>query len=567
MLQCPKSMHKIHKFTYNGRFYVADINRTKVIEVDELVWKVLDLVCDHTNEEIIKQLSATCSESEVIDALEVLEELEKRRFLFHKNGNEVVPISSEKNRPRIFIPQWMESFYSDITYMPAGTNVALYHMVKHLSKYADIYLGGFDENKVSDGVYQIPLTLAEVVSSPWRLNQYNFDGILALHEAGHLSLLPLFQCNYVPPVILQIHAPRGHGGNEINSILLHYSAMREFDAFTAPSDYVAKFYSAFVWDTSFFHTLPNGVEADFFMPMNKRDAKQQVAQMVGDSRIPGKLIVGYLSRFQSEKGASIYLKIAQMNPDAIFLVAGPTLGRYSLRELPQNVIYAGFHRRETLPIIYNAFDVYCFPSMSGEETFGLTVLEAMSCGVPPVVPDFDGLPEVVGDAGVIVKAENFADDIASFAGHISAFDMSEKISFLLNDESERIRLGKKSRERALSFSWDRTARKILEIFAELNEKKKFSFKISEQEVLFAPYWERDQQRIIHKSILLSLNSNEENNLILPAYLQSVEEGTAIGLLTKHSLREVEAVVRYIIDDEEKSSNILKKVKGFIEAIS
>ena len=58
-------------------------------------------------------------------------------------------------------------------------------------------------------------------------------------------------------------------------------------------------------------------------------------------------------------------------------------------------------------MVYNAFDVYCFLSMSGEETFGLTVLEAMACGVPPIVPNFDGVPSVVGDAGLIADAENF----------------------------------------------------------------------------------------------------------------------------------------------------------------
>ena len=131
----------------------------------------------------------------------------------------------------------------------------------------------------------------------------------------------------------------------------------------------------------------------------KPAAKREIAEWVGDDRIKIAQTVGYLSRVQSEKGASVYLKLAALNPHLIFMIAGPNMGRYASRQLPDNLIYVGFHPREKLPLIYNAFDVYCFPSMSGEETFGLTVLEAMACGVPPVVPNFDGVPSVVGDAG------------------------------------------------------------------------------------------------------------------------------------------------------------------------
>ena len=132
--------------------------------------------------------------------------------------------------------------------------------------------------------------------------------------------------------------------------------------------------------------------------------------------------VGYLSRVQSEKGASVYLKLAELNPHLIFLIAGPSLGRYASRKLPDNLVYVGFHPREKLPLIYNAFDVYCFLSMSGEETFGLTVLEAMACGVPPVVPNFDGVPSVVGDAGLVADAENFDQDIATLVSYPCPID-------------------------------------------------------------------------------------------------------------------------------------------------
>ena len=288
-------------------------------------------------------------------------------------------------------------------------------------------------------------------------------------------------------------------------MLRHYAAMRDFDAFTAPSDYVRDFYTDYVWDPSFFKTLPNGVDSDLFCPMDTAAAKSELARELGDDRILTTPTVGYLSRVQSEKGASVYLKLAELNPHLLFLIAGPHLGRYASRELPDNLVYAGFHPREKLPRIYNAFDVYCFPSMAGEETFGLTVLEAMACGVPPIVPNFDGVPSVVGDAGLVADADTFDRDIGTLVSYASPVSFSEKINLLLKDDGTRRALSQKARERALAFTWDKTARRIVEIFEELHHKRQL---VSPNRLLnvFAPQRaapdSRQGEPLISKSVLL-----------------------------------------------------------------
>ena len=112
-----------------------------------------------------------------------------------------------------------------------------------------------------------------------------------------------------PPILVQTsRTPGGMAGQAINSMLRHYAAMRACDGFTAPSDYVREFYAEFVWDPSFFNTLPNGVDATLFKPMEKMVAKREIAEAVGDDRIERVPTVGYLSRVQSEKGASVYVK-------------------------------------------------------------------------------------------------------------------------------------------------------------------------------------------------------------------------------------------------------------------
>ncbi len=158
--------------------------------------------------------------------------------------------------------------------------------------------------------------------------------------------------------------------------------------------------------------------------------------------------------------------------------------------------------------LLNAFDVYCFPSMVGEETFGLALLETMACGIPPVVPNLDGLPEVVGDAGIIVPAQAYDNEIGSFAGTVSPSAMADAVNSLLIDEKARLALGQKARERALTFTWDKTAQKVIALFRrlkgiqQLENGYKRHFAIS-----FAPYLNNRRKQIESRAIL--------NNITLP----------------------------------------------------
>ena len=312
--------------------------------------------------------------------------------------------------------------------------------------------------------------------------------------------------------------------------------------------------------------------------MEKASAKQEIAKWVGDERIITMPTVGYLSRVESEKGASVYLKLAELNPHLLFLIAGPSLGRYASRELPDNLVYAGFHPREKLPLVYNAFDVYCFLSMSGEETFGLTVLEAMACGVPPVVPNFDGVPSVVGNTGLIADAENFEEDIATVVSYPSPLDFSEKLNLLLNDTEMQQELSRKARKRAASFTWDKTARQIIKCFERLHEKRRL---VSPNRLLnmFVPIpsegvhnlqaeelTHQGDDRLKYKSIVLGMNQHYERCLIRDAsYSIHVEDGLVLSILKDHTVREAEAVLTAVVEDEARAKAVLKRVHGLIQA--
>jgi glycosyltransferase involved in cell wall biosynthesis len=105
-----------------------------------------------------------------------------------------------------------------------------------------------------------------------------------------------------------------------------------------------------------------------------------------------------------------------------------------------------------LPGLYSAASVMTTPSFY--EGFGLPALEAMSCGTPVVVADRASLPEVVGDAGILVDPED-PEAIA------------EGLKRVLTDEELHARLGERGLERASRFSWERVARETLEVYREV----------------------------------------------------------------------------------------------------
>ena len=569
MFDFPKTLHQLHLFEENGVLYAADIEKARAVELSAVMVEILKLAETQTNEEIVQALKTSYIEDDILEAFERFEELEEEGLLFNRGENltDTLALESERRKLLVAIPGITIDSFFDIETLYAGTNMALSYMFQHLTEYVDLHFAGNQNRKLTDNVYEVDLSVTDFSRLSRSINETYF-GILTLHRDHETWLLPLYQHTELPPMLVQCHAPRGHGGNALNSMLRHYAAMRDFDAFTAPSDYVREFYADYVWDPSFFKTLPNGVDSALFRPMDKEKAKKELAEEVGDDRIMETPTVGYLSRVQSEKGASVYLKLAELNPHLLFLIAGPHFGRYQSRELPDNLVYAGFHPREKLPLVYNAFDVYCFLSMSGEETFGLTVLEAMACGVPPIVPDFDGVPSVVGDAGLIADADNFDRDIGPLVSDPSPVDFSEKINLLLNDDEMRQTLSQKARERALSFTWNKTARRIIRFFEELHRKRRL---VSPNGLLHAfatetEAWNPEQRSQKYKSILLGMNKHYERSLMGDAlYSQRVEEGLVMTLLKKHTAREAEVLLAGFIEDETEAKEILKRVRGLIHA--
>lgn len=119
--------------------------------------------------------------------------------------------------------------------------------------------------------------------------------------------------------------------------------------------------------------------------------------------------------------------------------------------------------RTELNALYNAADLYVSTSPEG---FGLTIAEAIACGVPAVALDYSAVPEVVGPAGKLVPVSHLIDNpYAHFWAVPNERAFSEAVSSLLSDPRERSLLGAKGPFHVRSsFSWTAAAEKMAAVF-------------------------------------------------------------------------------------------------------
>jgi glycosyltransferase involved in cell wall biosynthesis len=115
------------------------------------------------------------------------------------------------------------------------------------------------------------------------------------------------------------------------------------------------------------------------------------------------------------------------------------------------VHFLGPMAHERLPYFYAGASVFSLPSSI--ETFGLPVLEAMACGTPVIGSNCSAIPEIVGDAGLIVDPTN-------------TVQYAEAIRRVLREPELRATLKAKGYERVKHFNWQRAARETLAVFEE-----------------------------------------------------------------------------------------------------
>jgi glycosyltransferase involved in cell wall biosynthesis len=146
---------------------------------------------------------------------------------------------------------------------------------------------------------------------------------------------------------------------------------------------------------------------------------------------------------------------ASLDPEIRLVLSGnpdrETAGLASRLGLGERVVFFGPVAEEDLPRLYRGAIALVFPSLL--EGFGLPPLEAMACGTPVIISNSSSIPEVVGDAGLMVDPY----DVEALANAMRR---------VLADGGLRSTMSARGIERAKTFSWDRAAEQVLGVLRE-----------------------------------------------------------------------------------------------------
>jgi glycosyltransferase involved in cell wall biosynthesis len=215
-------------------------------------------------------------------------------------------------------------------------------------------------------------------------------------------------------------------------------------------------------------TVYNGVGPEFSREP-EQDARRRLAERFGID-YPYLLYVGKLqarknviglihayARYRKETGAGARLVLAGKKVETSEGIdeAIRSLG------LGSDVVQLGYvappsaDARSPLPALYSAARMTVFPSFY--EGFGIPVIEAMACGSPTIVSNVTSLPEVAGEAAVIVDPR-------------SVEQMAEAMARLDGDSELRSRLVERGLERARLFTWERCARETLAAYTNFGDR-------------------------------------------------------------------------------------------------
>jgi phosphatidylinositol alpha-mannosyltransferase len=219
---------------------------------------------------------------------------------------------------------------------------------------------------------------------------------------------------------------------------------------SAAQDFVGEYFRAD------YRVIPNGIDYPRF------NTRYPPLEQLADGR-PTVLFVG---RLEKRKGLKFLLrawpKVLERQPNARLVVVGrgrPLEGyrRFAARQgwSPSDVVFAGYVAAEDLPRYYQSCDVFCAPN-TGQESFGIVLLEAMAAGAPIVASDIPGYRDVVsdGEQGLLVEPKN--------PGAIA-----DAVLRLLANPELRANMRRAGQEKARAYDWPRVATEVLDYYFEV----------------------------------------------------------------------------------------------------
>lgn len=235
-------------------------------------------------------------------------------------------------------------------------------------------------------------------------------------------------------------------------------AVGKLSAHIAVSPAAAQFIHRYL-PTVPFEIIPNGIDVERFHP----DVKPMPIRRTADE-----FIVLFVGRMDPRKGAKFLFAALphleqRVKKYRVVVVGTGWMQKYYDAHIPLNlrhrVEFTGYASPEDVPGYYKAADVYCSPA-TGNESFGIVLLEAMACGTPVVASDIEGYRWVVtpGKEGILVPPR-------------SPEHLATALAMLADDPAGRKQMGERGRAKALAYTWPRIVDQIERVYQRVGRKE------------------------------------------------------------------------------------------------
>ncbi len=216
-------------------------------------------------------------------------------------------------------------------------------------------------------------------------------------------------------------------------------------------------------------SIPLGFDQDLFYVKNKKDSIKKIKTFMIKNKldIRNNKIVLNINTIQPRKNISNLIRafnvLAKKHHEYVLIIIGKKGWKY--QEIVKTFQESNFKDRiylldfvpdKLLPEFYNSAELFVYPSLY--EGFGLPPLEAMACGCPVITSNTSSLPEVVGDAGIMIDPNNVEE-------------LEKQIKRVLTNEKLRKEMIKKGLEQSKKFSWEKCAKETLKVYNEVLKEK------------------------------------------------------------------------------------------------
>ncbi|MDD2889319.1 MAG: glycosyltransferase family 1 protein [bacterium] len=189
-----------------------------------------------------------------------------------------------------------------------------------------------------------------------------------------------------------------------------------------------------------------GVDLNIFKPL---ELQEELEHIKNKYNIKNNFILGVGDVGDYKKNIKTLFKLIEFLPDFKLVIAG---NPGNIKNSNPKIIFVGEVSQQELTLLYNLASVFVFPSFA--EGLGFPVLEAMASGCPVIASDRTSLPEILGDAGMLVAPSDIKG-------------MMQAIKTITGNNEFRQDIIHKGLKRAKVFSWENCAKKTMQLYEEI----------------------------------------------------------------------------------------------------